>query len=297
MSKIVITGATGMIANSLTNYALSLGDEVVAIVHPNSKRISSVPQGAKIIKCDLRDLIDLKPDFSADIFFHLGWDKTSNSGRDDALSQLKNVEYSIEAVHLAKRLGCHSFVGAGSQAEYGIVSGDINGSTPVNPESGYGISKYTAGKMCALVASQLKIKFNWARIISIYGKNDNPNSLISYLISSFKNGETPNLTKCEQIWDYMHCDDCARAIYLIGQKGVDGKTYVLGSGEKRKLSSYVLAVKNAIDPNATINFGAKEYYAHQPMYLCADVADLKNDLNFECEYTFEQGIEKTLKGE
>ena len=29
----------------------------------------------------------------------------------------------------------------------------------------------------------------------------------------------------------------------------------------------------------------------------ARLADLKNDLNFECEYTFEQGIEKTLKGE
>ena len=38
--------------------------------------------------------------------------------------QNKNVEYTLDAVYLAKRFGCDTFIGAGSQAEYGIVNED-----------------------------------------------------------------------------------------------------------------------------------------------------------------------------
>ncbi len=296
MSKIVITGGTGMIAVSLAKYALLKGDEVVAIVNPTTNRIDNIPKGVRVIKCDLSELIDLEVDFCADYFFHLGWAKTTNSGRDDVYGQLKNVEYSLNALKLAKKLGCSAFVFTGSQAEFGKVSGELSSTTPTNPESGYGIAKYTTGKMCSLLASQLGIKFGLCRIISVYGENDNPNSLISYLISSLKNGEVPKLTKCEQIWDYMYADDCARAIYLIAEKGVDSKAYVLGSGEKRKLSDYVLTLKDKINKNARIEFGAKDYYPHQPMYLCADISELENDLGFQPQWTFEEGIEKTIKG-
>lgn len=283
-----------MIAVALANYALSRGDEVTVIVNPASKRLDKVPCGANVLKCDLADYKALSCDLNADIFFHLAWEKTTSGGRDDVYSQLKNVEYSLDALNLAKRLGCKCFVGTGSQAEYGKVSKDLSGNTPTNPESGYGIAKYTAGKMCALLAKNLGLRFCWTRILSIYGENDNPNSLISYVIDTLLKGEKPSLTKCEQVWDYMYADDCARALYLVGEKGLDGKTYVLGSGEKRKLCDYVRAVRDAINPNLPLGFGEKEYYPHQPMYLCADTTDLQKDLGFVLGVTFEQGIEKTI---
>ena len=48
--------------------------------------------------------------------------------------QEPNIQYTMDAVCLAKRLGCKLFVGAGSQAEYGRVDGKIGSNTPVNPE-------------------------------------------------------------------------------------------------------------------------------------------------------------------
>lgn len=295
MSKIMVTGATGMIAVSLIKYALSCGDEVYAIAHKNSKRLDVIPSGAKVILRNLDELNALEPDFSCDYFFHLAWDKTSASGRDDVETQLKNVNYTLDAVRLAKRLGCKKFVGAGSQAEFGITDKPLTPNALVNPSSAYGIAKFTAGKMSKLLCEQLGISHSWARILSVYGENDSATTLISYLIDAFSRGETPKLTKCEQIWDYVYADDCARAIYLICKSGLHGKTYPIGSGKRDKLSNFVKVVRDTVNKNAEIEFGAKEYYPHQPMFLSADISELTQDTGFVPEYTFEEGIKRTVQ--
>jgi len=187
-------------------------------------------------------------------------------------------------------LGCKKFIGAGSQAEYGIVTEPLKPDTPVNPLSGYGIAKYAAGKLSGLLCTQLGLQFNWVRILSVYGPHDGAHTLIMYAINELRAGRSPEFTKCEQIWDYLYNDDSARAFLAIGEKGVDGKTYPLGSGNKKILSEYLEIIKNIIAPNITLQFGKKEYYPHQPMYLCADISELSNDTGWKPEVSFEEGI-------
>ncbi len=294
---VVISGASGMIGTSLVDYALTRGDNVICIVRknsPNKDRLNGL-LGVKVIELDLCDYNNYKPDLKADVFFHLAWDKTTVLGRDDVFCQLNNIKYTIDAVSLAERFGCSAFVGAGSQAEYGIKDCALSPNLPVNPESGYGIAKFSAGKLSALYAKQKGIRHVWARILSVYGTKDNPNSLMGYLVRSLKNGEKPSLTKCEQEWDYIFETDCAKALYLLGKSGKDQKAYPIGGGKPRKLKDYVLAVRDAIDTSLTIGFGEKEYYPHQPMTLVADISELTNDTGFVAEVDFEQGIKKILE--
>ena len=126
------------------------------------------------------------------------------------------------------------FIGAGSQAEYGVQSVDLTPELPVKPESGYGIAKYATGKLSAMLCKSLGMRQNWVRNLSVYGPNDGENTLISYVIRELKAGRSPELTKCEQIWDYLYADDAGDAILAIAEKGVDGKAYPLGSGKGRK---------------------------------------------------------------
>ena len=37
-----------------------------------------------------------------------------------------NVKYALDAVRLAKRLGCRRFIGIGPQAEYGVQNKNTN---------------------------------------------------------------------------------------------------------------------------------------------------------------------------
>lgn len=288
MKKILLTGATGMIGSAIIREALKQDYEITCLVRKDSSRISNIPQNENvhIINCSITDYstLDLKEKY--DIFMHLAWDKTSVGGRDDVDCQLKNIQYTLDAVRLAKRCGCSVFIGAGSQAEYGIQTVPLTPYLPVNPESGYGIAKFTAGKLSALLCKQLGIRFNWLRILSVYGPNDGENTLISYVTRELNAGRSPELTKCEQTWDYLHCDDAARAFLAVADRGVDGKIYPLGSGNGRKLSEYIKDLQNQIAPDVPVKFGVKEYYPHQPMFLVADVSDLENDTGWSSSIEF-----------
>ena len=295
-NKIVITGASGMIGAALVKNAVSIGLEVLCILRKDSKRIKNLIETdlIKIIYCNIDEYCELNIEDKYDVFYHLAWDKTFNTTRDDVESQINNIQYTIDAVRLAKRLGCKKFIGAGSQAEYGIVKESLKPETPVNPQSGYGIAKYAAGKLSKLLCSQIDMQFNWARILSVYGPLDGEKSLIMYTIRELLANRSPEFTKCEQIWDYLYCDDAARALLAIGEHGVDGKYYPLGSGQGKILSEYILKIREIISPNAEIKFGAKDYYPHQPMYLCADVSELRKDTGWKPEISFEDGIKNIL---
>ncbi|MGN0819585.1 MAG: NAD-dependent epimerase/dehydratase family protein [Christensenellaceae bacterium] len=294
---VVISGASAMIGSCLVDYASSLGDRVVCIVRKGSPNAECLTKNDKvsIIELDLSDYNKYTPEIKADVFFHLAWDKTSVSGRDDVFCQLNNVRYALDAVLLAKRFGCKVFVGAGSQAEYGVKDCALTPGLAVNPESGYGIAKFSAGRLSALLAKQEGIRHVWARILSVYGTRQSKTSLVGYLVECFKNGVEPKLTKCEQDWDYIYETDCAKALYMLGESGVDQKAYPIGSGQPRKLKDYVLAIKEAAASELEIGFGEKQYYPHQPMTLVADVSELTKDTGFVPEVGFEEGIRKILE--
>ncbi|MBR4377212.1 MAG: NAD(P)-dependent oxidoreductase [Spirochaetia bacterium] len=296
MKSLVITGATGMIGSAIVRQAIRQDYKVTCIVHRDSKRAANIPQDShvSVVKCNIDEYSSLNLEGSYDAFIHLAWDKTSVAGRDDVETQLKNIQYTLDAVRLATRCGCKVFIGAGSQAEYGIQSVPLARDLPVQPESGYGIAKFTAGKLGGMLCKQLGIRFNWLRILSIYGRNDGENTLISYVIRELSAGRSPELTKCEQLWDYLNCEDVAKAFFAVLEKGVDGKIYPLGSGQGRKLSSYVEDIRDVINPNIELGFGKKEYYPHQPMYLVADISELTKDTGWKPEIEFKDGIKSII---
>jgi nucleoside-diphosphate-sugar epimerase len=292
MQKIVITGATGMIGSAIARCALNQSMDVLCIIRKDTNRFDNLPKSErlKIVYANISEYAQLDIHDRYDTFYHLAWEKTSAVSRDDVDTQVNNIQYTLDAVHLAKRLGCKKFIGAGSQAEYGVVSEPLKSDTSVNPLSGYGIAKYATGKLSHLLCAQLGLQFNWVRILSIYGPLDGAHTLIMYVIKELCAGNSPELTKCEQTWDYLYCDDAAKAFLAIGKKGVDGKTYPLGSGSKKKLSEYIEIIKGLIAPNTALQFGKKEYYPHQPMYLCADITELSNDTGWKPEVSFDEGI-------
>ena len=296
IKNIIVTGATGAVGSAVVRRSIANGKDVTCIAHKGSKRLGNLPQSDKvhIVECDLHDYRTLSLEGQYDAFIHMSWEKTFGASRDDAEVQTRNIQYTLDAVQLAQRCGCSVFVGAGSQAEYGVQSVDLTSELPVKPESGYGIAKYAAGKLSALLCKNLGMRQCWVRILSVYGPNDGENSLISYLIREFKTGNSPQLTKCEQLWDYLYADDAADAILAVVEKGVDGKSYPLGSGNGRRLSEYVNDVKNAINPSISVQFGAKEYYPHQPMHLVADISELVKDTGYKPCTVFCDGIKNII---
>ena len=297
--RIAITGCTGSIGTALISLCIEEGVEVYAFVRGNSKRIDRIPRHSlvNIVECDLSDIAayDAEQCPQCDVFYHLGWGATIGGGRNDMPTQIDNIKYTIDAVSLAHRLGCHTFIGTGSQAEYGRYEGKLNADVPTNPENGYGIAKLAAGQMSRIECAKYDMKHIWTRILSVYGPGDSEMTMVSQLISKLLAGESPALTKGEQQWDYLYVDDAARALYLLGSKGRDGKIYCIGSGQVRPLSSYIEKIRDAVDPYAELELGALPYGEKQVMFLCADIDELTKDTGFVPQVEFEDGIRRTVE--
>ena len=297
--KAIVTGSTGMIGIHLINKLLNEKFYVYAVVRQGSKKISRLRKNNNltIIECDLNNIGYLSKHINekCDIFYHLAWDGTFGNDRNQLYSQIENIKYSVDAVNVAYELGCKTFVGAGSQAEFGRFEGLLNMSIPCFPENGYGIAKLCAGQMTRLECYKYGIKHIWTRILSVYGPYDNPNTLISSAINTLNKGDKINCTKGEQIWDYLYVKDCANALYLLGKNGIDGKVYCIGSGKGEPLYKYLDILHKNIGNKGIINFGAIPYSNKQVMHLVADISNLKEDTGFIPSYSFEEGIKETIE--
>ena len=299
MQRVIITGPTGAIGIALIQELLERDIEVVAVVRTDSKRKKNVPKSEKvhIVECNLSELKELPQMIQGefDTFYHLGWDGTFGNSRNNMQGQLMNIQYTLDAVAVAKQLGCKRFVGAGSQAEYGRTEEKLNAFVPTFPENGYGIAKLCAGQMSRIQCEQEGIEHIWTRILSIYGPYDGMNTMVMSVIRTLLNGEKPSSTKGEQQWDYLYAKDAGYAMYLLGEKGVNGKTYCIGSGKTRELREYITIMRDTIDRNLTLGIGEMPYAPKQVMYLCADITELEKDTGFVPRYSFESGIAETIE--
>lgn len=318
MKRAVIAGATGVIGTALLEKLLQENMEVLVLVRRDSKRLSVIPEDSRVmvLYAGMEEYQNLQNDTGKEweVFFDLAWSGTFGAARNDTELQMQNISYTLDAVKLAKRFGCHTFVGAGSQAEYGRYEGKLNAGIPAFPETGYGIAKLCAGQLSRVLCGQLQMKHIWARILSVYGPGDGSATMVMSALNNFFQGKSPEFTAGEQQWDYLYNKDAARALFLMGEKGVDGRVYCLGSGQVKPLKDYIVQIRDAVfeierkyGKNAEApepvqhqemlldGIGKLPYAKNQVMYLCADIRSLTEDTGFEPEYDFAEGILKTAE--
>lgn len=298
MNSAIVTGATGMIASALIRCLVEKNVRVYALCRPGDDKSDEFFSSPLVtaIDCDISELATSaeKIGEKCDVLYHFAWLGTFGGGRDEAYLQSDNIKFTLDAVTLAHETGCDCFVLAGSQAEYGRQTGKLTPDTLANPETGYGIAKYTAGKLSRILAQKYGIRHCHVRILSVFGQKGNPNSIIMASLAKMLNGEKASFTKAEQIWDFLHCDDAALAFYLVGEKGRDGAVYPLGSGNEQRLCDYITQMRDTVDPSLPLGLGELPYNEGQVMYLAADISALTNDTGFVPQLSFTDGIQRTI---
>ena len=54
-------------------------------------------------------------------------------------------------------------------------------------------------------------------------------------------------------------------------------------------------MRDIVCPERELSFGGIPYYPNQVMHLEADISNLVEDTGFEPEYSFEEGVRKTVE--
>lgn len=300
MKNILITGATSFIGVNLINECIKNQCKIIAVVRPNSKKINRLPQNnlVKIIELDMEKIEEILgriEDKKIDVFYHLAWEGTRVPYRDDVIMQNHNYECAIKAMNVAKQLGCNEFIGAGSQAEYGRCIGKIDENYDAKPTTEYGKFKLKAYETLKVKAKENNMKFIWIRIFSAYGVYDYEGTLIMSSLAKMKKNESIQLTQCTQNWDFINVEDVARILYLFANKPCEHGVYNVASGESRQLREFVIDMKKICNSKSELQFGALPYNSEGVINLEPVIDKLKQNLDYSCKISFNEGIIKILK--
>lgn len=293
----LITGATGMLGATLTRVLLREGIRVYAVIRPNSKKRSNLPESAEgltVLEKDVAELSELKLPEKIDAFFHFAWSGTYGESRNDASLQERNVDHALNALKTAKRLGAKVFVGAGSQAEFGPKSERLTLSLPAEPDTEYGKAKLKTFLYGSPLAKTLGIDFVWTRILSVYGPFDNDFTLISSAIRSLLSDGRFAATKGEQIWNYLYSEDAAEWFFRLAKYGRSGEVYLLAGNEEKTLKEFLTELRDRVAPDAEIGFGEIPYRPNQVMCLTADIEKTVSQTKYAPKTAFSEGIDQTV---
>lgn len=304
MKRVIVTGATSMIGVSLIDALICDAgiEKIYAVIRPGSIRANRISESdkVKLVECDIKEYETLQEKISekCDVFYHLAWARTSTyeESLEDMIVKCQNLQTVLYAVNVAEELGCRSFVGVGSQAEYGLSNGEPFAPQSIcNPVRADGIVHLAAGKLAMKLSDIVGIDCIWMRVFSVYGIYDRQNSMIMDTIQKLVKGQKCAFTPAEQKWDYLYADDIGRAFYLVGKMVKGSHIYCVGAGKTKQLKEYINIIQKEINPDAELGIGILSYPKNPVMYLCADISDLQKDTGWEPEVSFEEGVHRICK--
>lgn len=285
---IVLTGATGFLGSALCHELKKNGHNVTAVIRPESSEKAEFLEADNRVELSLDDLEQLSGNYH--VFFHLAWNGSGGEERNDYHTQLKNLIYMEKALKAAKNCGCHKFIGAGSQAEYGAVCQKTSEyETVPEPFMMYGAAKLSCLHMGRVLAGQLGLSFVWPRIYSVYGSRKNDPTLLGYVARTLRDGKVPELSSCENMWDFMYITDFTRAMRILAERSGAEGIYHIASGKTGKLKHFVEQVRDAVSPGAELGFGMKQSDPSRTFWLEPDILRME-ELGFRCMIPFGKGI-------
>ncbi len=294
MKRVIVTGATGFIGRHTLRQLVD-NDFVVHAVssHPHPEEEPGVMWHCHDILRN-RAFDGLLSGIEATHLLHLAW--YAEPGRYwTSPVNLEWVAASLELSASFVRHGGRRAVFAGSCAEYDWQYGYCSELvTPVNPATLYGVSKDALRRLIEGAATQLGFSIAWGRIFFLYGPHEHANRLVSSVITSLLRGELALCTSGEQIRDFLHVQDVARAFVDLLASDVTGLVNI-GSGEPMQVKRIVREIAHQVRGEHLLRLGAKPLPTTEPPLLVADNRRLVQEVGWRPRYNLENGLTETIR--
>ncbi len=192
-------------------------------------------------------------------------------------------------------LGCKKIINIGSQAEYGISDKTISEDDETSPNTWYGIYKL---KLCNEMFNRFKEKdlnLYHIRVFSIYGIDDDDNTLIMSSIKKLKQNIDLELTESSQNWNFLNVNDLVRAIEIFVKKDdIKIGIYNIASKETKQLKEYIEELKYIVGSKSNLLFGKISYPKEGKVSINPDITKIQSNTQWKEEISFEQGIKEII---
>lgn len=294
--KVFVTGATGFIGSYLVKLLIDEGYDLLCLKRDSSElfRFEDYKNPIKWINTS-DDWHQTLKEFQPEAIINLAWDGVSSADRVIWQKQVPNINFQQELLNLSVECGVKKFIGIGSQSEYGDFEGVIDETFPVNPKTAYAASKLACQNLLKCFCEINHIEWYWFREFPLFGPYETDRWLIPSLIKAMCTKDSMDLTPGEQLLPYLFVGECAKALASPLKTGDKSGIYNVCADNPQPLKELVTMIKNKVNPDFKLNFGALPYRYGQSMFMGSHTEKLAQNLYTLDTSSFEERINDTIK--
>ena len=301
MEKALITGGAGFIGSNLAEMLLERDVDVKIL----DSMYLGTPENlegldVEIIEGSVMDMEKVREAVEGcDTVFHNAARSSAPMHKEDPAEGARiNIEGFINVVEEAMDQDVEKVVYASTSSMYGSVEPPHKEDMGEKPTNRYSASKM-ARELYADVYAQKGLDITGIRYFSVYGPREKAKGRFANVISQFLwsmlDGESPKIFgDGEQTRDFTFVKDIARANILAAEKGEAGQYYNIGTETETSFNTVVEKLNEElgtdIEPEKVDN-PIKNYVRRTR----SDTSRAKEDLGYEPEYSFEEGLKETVE--
>jgi UDP-glucose 4-epimerase len=221
--NVLVTGGAGFIGSHIVDGLLAAGHRVAVIDDLSSGSRDNLPAGVSLHVCDIVDAQAVARVFSEErpdaVCHQAAQMSVSRSVREPLFDAQVNCIGLINVLEAAARHGCRRVVFASSGGVlYGDVTAPAPESTPANPVSPYGITKWVGERYLRFFAEEHRMATVALRYSNVYGPRQNPHGeagVVAIFCRKLLAGEPARINgDGRYVRDYVYGADVARANVL-----------------------------------------------------------------------------------
>lgn len=292
--RVVVTGAAGFFGSRLLAQLQRHDVHALDVGTANRQRIEALAPHARFHACDVFDaatvdgvLREIRPEIAV----HLAWYAVPGKYLS-APENLDHLKGAIDFARAAVGAGATRIVTAGTCFEYDTSFGLLREATPALPRSLYAATKLSMYETLRAASRQWNVAYAHLRFFYQYGPWEAPGRLVPAVVEPLLRGEEARVTSGEQVRDFLHVDDLARASALVAESSEEGVINV-ASGVPIRVRDVVHAAARACGREDLVRYGALPPRENDPPFICADVARLRK-LGFQPRFDLESGLRDTV---
>jgi dTDP-glucose 4,6-dehydratase len=259
MSKIIVTGGLGFIGSHFVNYVRENTDHEVLII--DKLTYAGNPNNIILPTAYLKkDICDVVPDDLGDYDYIVNFAAEShvdNSIKDGLPFVKSNVQGTFNMIEVArKNKNLIKFLHISTDEVYGDIDEYSAIETDnIIPSSYYSATKASADMLVISAGRTYGFPYLITRTCNNYGENQHSEKFVPKIIRSIKNGdEVPVYGDGEQVREWIHADDNAKAILTLLMSDEVNTVYNIGTGESYTNNQIIKMISNILGKNVKFKY-------------------------------------------
>jgi len=322
--KILVTGGAGFIGSNLVRLLVGRAHQVLNVdgltYAGNSASLADLKGNLahRLLEADITDADTMAKafaDFQPDAVMHLAAESHVDRSIDGPGAFIQtNVVGTYTLLQAARgywsalpadRKSTFRFLHVSTDEVYGSLGaeGKFTETTPYDPHSPYSASKAASDHLARAWADTYGMPVLVTNCSNNYGPFQFPEKLIPVVILKALRGDPiPVYGKGENIRDWLHVEDHARALLAVLEKGRVGHTYNIGGDNELQNIELVRMLCAILDdlhppPGGGKHADAIQFVTDRPghdLRYAIDASKIRSELGWEPRHRRETGFRETV---